>query len=208
MKVKYLLILFLNITIAHAQQIHLKGSIVDAQSGLPIPNATVSVPYKNLFYPTNNEGKYDISDDKIAQTDSIGISCIGYKTQTVRVNNLEPGGTIKLALLVKALQGVKIGINPPALTKCGSKMTSKALWSSWIPLMEAARFMSGSRNKKGIIQSVGFYLGDGGIFDANKGGDVTAPFRVRLYGVDTGGAPGKELTKDVIIVSAKKNNVW
>jgi hypothetical protein len=121
---------------------------------------------------------------------------------------LQPGSIIKLALLVKALQEVKIGINPPALIRCGCKMKSKEDWNTFFPLMEAAKLMSGSKNEKGIIKSVGFYLGDGGIFDENKGGDVTAPFRVRLYGVDTGGVPGKELTKDVIIVSAKKNNAW
>ncbi len=29
-----------------------------------------------------------------------------------------------------------------------------------------------------------------------KNGDVTAPFRIRLFGIDTDGKPGKELTKD------------
>jgi len=51
-------------------------------------------------------------------------------------------------------------------------------------------------------------LGNGHILSNNSGGDVTAPFRIKLYAIDTSGAPGEEITKDIIIVSAKKNNAW
>jgi hypothetical protein len=73
--------------------------------------------------------------------------------------------------------------------------------------MELGMFMAGSAHKHGVIQTVGFYLGDGGAFDASKG-DVTAPFRIRIYAAEADGTPGEELTKDVLIVSAKKNDEW
>jgi len=66
--------------------------------------------------------------------------------------------------------------------------------------------MEGSKNVKGIIKTVGFFLTNGhGMF---KGGDVTTPFRIRLFDVDSNGMPGKEITKDSIIVSAKKEWAW
>lgn len=45
------------------------------------------------------------------------------------------------------------------------------------------------------------------MFSSAKG-DVTAPFRVRLYDVGPNAKPGKELINDVIVVSAKKKNEW
>jgi hypothetical protein len=197
MKFKYLLILFLNISVAYGQQGYLQGHVVDAQSGLPIADANISVPAKNLFYPTNNEGEFNIIDNSISKTDSINISCIGYQTLKVKYSDLTPGGNIKLTVLVKVLREVKIG-----LVQCGSKMKLQDLWAAYHPLNEHAMFMNGSKNVKGTILSVGFYLGSA------EGGDAIAPFRVKIYGVNPDGTPGKELTKDIIVVSAKKNNAW
>ena len=187
----------LNISVAYAQQVHLQGYVVDAQTGLPVGEATIGVPEKNLFYPTNNKGEFDISDDKIAKTDSVSVSCIGYQTQKLKAADFRAETIIKLATLVKVLREVKIG-----LIQCGSKVNAQDVWTAYWPLNEEAMFMTASKNAKGTLQSVGFYLGNA------QGGDAIAPFRVKIYDVDAHGMPGKELTKDILIVSAKKNNTW
>jgi hypothetical protein len=115
MKFRCLLVLLLNISVVYAQQVHLQGYVVDAQTGLPVGEATIGVPQKNLFYPTNNKGEFDISDDKIAKTDSMSISCIGYQTQKLKVADFKAGTVVKLSVMVKVLREVKIG-----LIQCGS----------------------------------------------------------------------------------------
>jgi hypothetical protein len=197
MKFRWLLIVLLNISVAYAQQVHLQGYVVDAQTGLPVGEATIGVSEKNLFYPTNSKGEFDISDGKIAQTDSISVSCIGYQTQKIKAVDFKTEAVIKLLVLVKVLREVKIG-----LIQCGSRVNKQDVWTAYWPLNEEAMFMTASKNAKGTVQSVGFYLGNA------QGGDAIAPFRVKIYDVDAHGMPGKELTKDILIVSAKKNNAW
>ncbi len=197
MKFKCLVILLLNISVAYGQQTHLFGYVVDARTGLPVGEATIGIPSKDLFYPTGREGEFNIIDKGIAATDSIHISCIGYQTLRIKSGDLKPRDTIKLFTLVKVLREVRI-----SLFQCGSKMKSQDLWAAYRPLNEHAMFMFGSKNVKGSIQSIGFYLGNA------EGGNAIAPFRVRIYSVNDDGTPGRELTENLIIISAKKTNAW
>ncbi|MFI5163045.1 MAG: hypothetical protein ACHQHN_17320 [Sphingobacteriales bacterium] len=197
MKFRYLLILLMNISLAYGQETHLFGYVRDAQTGLPVGEATISIPTKNLFYPTSSEGAFNIKDDKISGTDSLAISCIGYQTFRITAEDMPPNDTVKLVTLVKVLREVKIG-----LFQCGSRVKSQNMWAAYNPLNEHAMFMFGSKNIQGSIQSIGFYLGNA------SNGDALAPFRVRIYGVNDDGTPGKELTENLIITSAKKNNAW
>lgn len=206
MKIKWLLVLFLNITIAYSQQI--KGNIIDAITNQPIAGATINIISQNLFYPADDTGKFNIRvNNSLANTDTINFSCVGYQSQKIRVAEILVNSIIKLNPLVTALTEVKIGINAPAIVKLGSRLKSGSNWFSFLPNMEVAMFMTGSANAKGVISSVGFYLGAGNLFSGNRG-DVTAPFRIRLYEADSTSKPGEELIKDIIIVSAKKNNAW
>jgi len=49
---------------------------------------------------------------------------------------------------------------------------------------------------------------DGGSLFSKATGDVSAPFRIRIYSVAADGAPDKELTDDIIIATGKKNKAW
>jgi hypothetical protein len=88
MKILSLFTFLANITIANAQQIHLKGSVADAQTNLPIAAATISVVEKGLFYPADNAGKFDISSNKLADTGSVSFSCIGYRTTKMKAGDI------------------------------------------------------------------------------------------------------------------------
>ncbi|MDB5154391.1 MAG: hypothetical protein JWR54_3142 [Mucilaginibacter sp.] len=113
---------------------------------------------------------------------------------------------IKLSPMINMLHEVKIGINRPQMIKVGSKEKNSKNMSTMQTGSDMAQFMEGSKSVKGVIQTVSFYLSNGR--GALKGGDVTAPFRIRVFTVDTNGKPDEELSKDIIIVSAKQNNTW
>jgi len=135
---KYLFLLLLNISIAQAQQINLRGSIIDAQTNQPIPEATISIQAKNLFFPTDNKGRFDINTDKITNTDSVVFSCIGYQSKKVKAGNMQTNSIIKLMPMVNMLQ---VGVNSP---KVGSKAKHDDIMSSHYPDFERAMFMHGS----------------------------------------------------------------
>jgi hypothetical protein len=196
----------LNISIAYSQEVHLRGSVVDGKTNLPIAEATISISAKGLFYPADNKGEYNIGSDQIISQDTITISCVGYQTKKLTVRDMELYSIVKLSPMINMLKEVRIGINSPANIIVGSKAKFTGGTAGLKPGTEIAMFMAGSENIKGNIQTVCFFVSNG--HSVAKGGDATAPFRVRLYGVDTSGIPGTELTKDIIIVAAKKNEEW
>jgi len=196
----------LYLTTAQAQQLHLQGYIKDSQTNQQIRAATISIQSKDLFYPANNAGRFDIQTDSLTTTDSISFSSVGYHPKKIKSGELLPGITIKLEPNIAQLQEVTISSKPITITSVGSKYKQGKYSIPLSPGFDQAAFMDGSKNIKGIIRSVGFYLGNGvGII---KGGDITTPFRIRIFAVDNHGAPGKELTKDVIVVHGEKNNSW
>src|ERR1700744_5852866 len=98
MRIRYLIfILLLNTSVTKAQPIHLQGSIVDAKTNQPIAAATISIIEKKLFYPADNAGKFEIISNELANTDSVGFSCIGYQTQKVKAGDMHKDFTIKLS---------------------------------------------------------------------------------------------------------------
>ncbi|QKJ31658.1 carboxypeptidase-like regulatory domain-containing protein [Mucilaginibacter mali] len=206
MNLKCLVVFFSLFSItAHAQ--HLQGNVIDGQTNQTIPGATISIASKNFFYPADNDGKFDISDSRIQSTDTISISCVGYITQKMVVRDFGQETVVKLQPFTTQLKEVKVGYTKSQIINVGSKVKSYFGTASILPGMEIAMFMPGSAGVKGIIQTAEFYLREGNLFTGAKG-DVTAPFRVRLYSVGADGKPGKELISDVIIVSAKKKNDW
>jgi hypothetical protein len=208
MKLKTLILLLLSTTLLHAQQINLKGTVIDARSNLPVAATTISIINKNIFCPADDEGKFSITNKGLANTDTVSFSCVGYQTLKMPVSDVLLSSIIKLNPVVNKLREVRVGYKPAKPVKVGSEEKSSSSWISYLPNMEQAMFMEGSANATGIIKSVGFYLGNGGSILMKGIGDVTAPFRIRLYGIKDDGTPGKELLGDVIVVSAKKNNAW
>jgi len=206
MKLTNLTLLLFFASRVYAQQVHLQGTITDAQTNRPIASATVSIPSQHLYFKTDIAGKFDIPSGKVTDADSIGFSCIGYQTKKLKVGDIQPNALIKLAPAVNMLQEVKVNFNAPALIKVGIQVKRAKILRSAFPGTDNATFMEGSKNIKGFIQTVGFYLGNG--HGSEKGGNVTARFRIKLFEVDTDGRPGREITKDSILVSAKKSDAW
>jgi len=218
MKLKFLTLLLLVSSIVKAQQVHLQATIVDAQTNQPVPNTFVSIKLKpnssywqsdnsdkRFYYRADTMGKFNMVTDKITETDSITVSCFNYKTRVIKLSDVEAGHIIKLMRAVKNPR-VNIGQSEPVIISVGSKMQkSGKVCYNVDPGYEDAMFMHGSQDVQGTIKTVGFYVSDG---RKSENGDATAPFRIRIFKIDTAAGPGEELTKDVIIVAAKKSNAW
>jgi len=216
MRFKFLTLLILISSIVKAQQIHLQVSIIDAQTNRPVPNTFVSIklkpnPYywqsynsdRRFYYKADTTGKIDFTTDKVSMDDTITVSCINYQTQLLKLNGIPSNHIIKLTPIVAPL---KYEADHSEVVSVGSKKkTSKNYNAAVDPGYEQAMFMHGSQDIQGIVQTVGFYLGDG---SGKSKGDATAPFRIRLFKIDTAAGPGDELTKDIIITSAKKSDAW
>jgi len=181
----------------YAQNREWHGRVVDAQTGAPIGEVNLSVPEKGIFYPANSKGEFLVIDAAVRKTDTVSFSCIGYQTQKLKAADIKPDMVIKLTPLVKVLNEVKIGI-----VQFGSKAKREELWTAYNPLHEEALYMQDPHHITGTIQSVGFFLANA------VDGDVTVPFRIRIYEASADTMPAKELTKDIIVARAHKSNAW
>jgi len=182
---------------AHAQKIELAGHIVDAQTGAAIGQVNLSILEKGLFYPADRDGGFVVLDKAISKSDSVNFSCIGYQTKKLKAGDINMDAVVKLTPLVKVLKEVKIGI-----VQFGSRAKREELWTAYNPMHEEALYMQDTHQVTGTVQSVGFFLSNA------VDGDVTAPFRIRIYEASTDTLPAKELTKDIIVVTAYKTNTW
>ena len=185
-----------------SQDLSLAGQIVDKDTKKPIPGATVGVRIKNFFLAAGGDGRFELSYLRLAITDTLTISCLGYQTRHILIGKIKQPLVVTMEQYLTQLSEVKIGL---PTVEVGSKADAHALTASFFPDMEAAMFMVGSPQKKGTIQAVGFYMSEG---QASARGDATAPFRIKIFGVSADGSPGEELTDDLIIASAKANNEW
>ncbi|WP_432714691.1 carboxypeptidase-like regulatory domain-containing protein, partial [Pedobacter sp.] len=82
MKVFLTLIFCLFISQLSAQQPHLAGTIVDHSTQKALAEVSLTVLQKQTGTVSNNEGKFMLLKNNILDTDSVLISCIGYRSIT------------------------------------------------------------------------------------------------------------------------------
>ena len=99
----YILVAFLVSHIAIAQQ--LGGTITDADSGMPLPGATVLVKGTTNGTTTDFDGLFQL--DNVSSDAILVISYIGYETQEVAVNN-NTNFTITLSAVADALEEIVV----------------------------------------------------------------------------------------------------
>ena len=99
----------------------IKGTVVNAADGTPVPGAVVQVVGTNKYATTDADGKFTIN----AGGKAISVQCLGFKTITV--GNLTDGMTIKMtAELVKLDDVVVVGYgSQKKVTLTGSVTSTK-----------------------------------------------------------------------------------
>ncbi len=86
MKILIVLFLILNLS-AYAQQITIKGKIVDAETNSPLQNANITVISKvNVGTYSDANGEFILSS--IFKTDTLSISFIGYKSAEIYIRDI------------------------------------------------------------------------------------------------------------------------
>ncbi len=86
-----------------------KGKVVDENTGEPLIFATISVEGSNIATVTNSDGEFMLKVPKDKANKDLLISYIGYKSQTIPINNLnQKKNKIKLELLSVSLAEINV----------------------------------------------------------------------------------------------------
>ena len=93
--------------IASANKSVVKVQVIDAETKMPIPYATVIMKKEEIYRIADEDGFFQLPiTKKIMQTASIDVSSMGFKSQTIKVNNLSK--IIKLSPKFQELDEVVI----------------------------------------------------------------------------------------------------
>ncbi|MFO7524781.1 MAG: TonB-dependent receptor [Ignavibacteriaceae bacterium] len=86
---KALIILFLSaISQILPQEIVLKGTVSDSESNLPLVNANIFIPGKNIGTISDSKGKFELTGD-LKNSDTLIISYIGYANTIIKISEQE-----------------------------------------------------------------------------------------------------------------------
>ena len=111
--VKYVilwLLFFAQFSMLYGQEAAIQGKIIDSQTALPVPFASIKIKAKRLGVVSNGNGDFQIPKDYSIEADSIIISCIGYTSKTVALQDLQDSvfNFIKIAPSISSLDEVVV----------------------------------------------------------------------------------------------------
>lgn len=87
-----------------AQQDFIKGKLLDAKTGEPIPFATIRIKHKPLGVISNQDGGFQIPQQFRELGEALEISCIGYQTMEHDINALSQNDINVLRLTQSAIE--------------------------------------------------------------------------------------------------------
>lgn len=199
-------LLSLTLLIALCSFSHAQYHIIDSETKKAVSYAHVKTTDFNTGEIANYNGEF-LLDSSFIDVDTLVISCIGYKSRFISMNDLSPTDPIELVPSAKNLNEVivsakrdkfqlkKLGINknPKTMffdnTVTGDNGVEKAVW------------MSNEYDVPGFVKTVNVYVSDLGFPDAH--------FRIHVYASDPfTNEPGKELTHTNIIASGIEGDEW
>ncbi len=183
--------------------IKVKGKIYDANKGVPLEFAGLQLMNTTIGTITNSEGEFAFSIKKNQLGDTLLISALGYERQNVVLSIFfnNPDTVIYMKTISILIDEVTINAADYQLKTIGNNKKI-SFGSFYIDThgQQTALFVENEDNDKGRILAVNYYL--------SKKGNTTAPFRVRLYQLDSLGNPGKDLLPDVLIAKPKFDGGW
>lgn len=178
------------------------GEIIDAETKVAIPYATIMFLKTGEGVISDYNGKFELEFDRqIAET--LKFASIGYVSRKVATSKLLNKNVIKVALkkdLIKVPQ-----VNIKASDYYNKTFGNKGLVSLGALYMdtngqEVALYIKNEEKKEGLIHKIYFKL--------SKKGNTDAPFRIRIYKPDSVGKPGKDILNEILVVKPETKKSW
>ncbi|MFO7656578.1 MAG: carboxypeptidase-like regulatory domain-containing protein [Bacteroidales bacterium] len=182
----------------------LSGTILEEDSLTPVSYASVTLKDKVFGAVSDMHGRFEIelTDENI--NDTLTFSMMGYETGSIPVIQYvqHKDNCVVLKKAIYEIPSVKIFSRDFKIVTYGNRKNIPA-GSLYMDTngQQAALLIENSSGIDGKILSLNYYL--------SSGGNTDAPFRVRLYTVDTAtGGPGEDLIEEMIVVKPDVKRGW
>lgn len=179
------------------------GTIVDKQTKVKIPFASVGLMKLNKGVSADEQGKFRIILSSVDEIDTLIISCVGYKILKVPAHNIQTNSTLELTQKITQLEDVYIF--PKSYFKTAvlndfelcadSSVSTKSNQTIVAQLFHAPQEGSMLRSVKICTMQ-------------KRLPPKKAIFRIRIFDIDTNSmSPSTDLTNQVIEVKSKSNPI-
>lgn len=169
----------------------------------PVPYVAVSVLNKTTGIIADHSGHFEINIPWSAdELDTLVFSSMGYLRDTLIFNPLK-NNVLSIYLNTKyyPIEPLEILPRKYEIVEIGNTR-DRISGSLYLDThgQQTALYINNKRNKTGILKSVSYFISDDGNTDA--------PFRVRIYAVDTNNLPGRDLVEDAVVVKPETGAGW
>ncbi len=179
------------------------GYIIEDSTYNSLPYISVSILGKPIGVIADQNGYFELDIPLQNQKyDTLVFSSLGFYRDTL-VLNAGVEDQITLAMTPKTYPVPEITVRPlEYITERLGNSKGRPSGSLYLDThgQQSALRISNSMKSKGVIQSVEYFL--------SKKGNTDAPFRVRIFKVDSTGKPGKDLIEDAIVVKPEIEDGW
>ncbi|WP_163273329.1 carboxypeptidase-like regulatory domain-containing protein [Dysgonomonas sp. 511] len=200
------LILFPKKTII-VKEYTIKGTICHETSGSPISYATLQIKGKPKGVVADHNGFFEFTLSELELADSLTASCLGYERRTFGTDTLLAKPEVRIALKEKPLNIESVIVTATKLPKKSKTLGNRNIFTTGSIYLDThgqqiALYIENKKHLNGYIRKVSYHL-------SNKG-NVEAPFRVRIFDVDTlTNAPGKDILPEILVIQPPQDtNGW
>ena len=188
-----------------AQQVQIKGVIVDKDTKEPLPFSSIGLKNEQIGALSNEHGQFIVPAPTKNTNDSLIVVALGYARRAVLVKRgvAVPSLTIEVPKRAVELSNVVVKAGKIKNLGLGARAANPGEGMiQGLPGSQYAFFVKNDKNKRlGNVRTVSFYIGENGF--------PREPFRVRLYRADGNyNAPNTDLLTENVVVSAPQGGQW
>ena len=176
------------------QKKFISGYIVDNETNLPIPYATVMFLKSGEGMISDYNGRFEL-ELNTNSSDTLKFISLSYKSKKIPIKKIIEKNAIKISLLKKTYPLTEVDIKASDYSEIflgnGGFTNIGALYLDTHG-QEVALFIENKKKIKGKLTELHFKL--------SSKGNIEAPFRIRIYEKDSTNRPGKDILKDILVV--------
>ncbi|NRD20606.1 carboxypeptidase-like regulatory domain-containing protein [Winogradskyella eckloniae] len=180
-----------------------KGVILDKVTNEPIPYVNISILDSQIGTSSNEDGSYTLNVEEKHLNKSVKMSSLGYESSIIPVSVFLETQEVYLNSLVEKLDEVVISKKFEEKTKVVNVINEEDLCQGYgshakNPWILALYFpFEETYETTDYLKSIRFHFGN---FRNKK-----AKFRLRVFSIGKDSLPDKDLLKESVVVSLKKN---
>lgn len=176
----------------------IKGTIRSEETGQAISYATLQIKGKPKGVVADDLGYFELTLTNMELADSLTASCMGYERRSFNSDTLLSQSEVTIFLKQQPVNIQAVTVTANKLAKKVKRVGNRGWFNRESIYLDThgqqiALFIENKQQLSGYIRKVSYHL--------SKDGNSEAPFRIRIFDVDTlTHGPGNDLLSDILVV--------